>query len=177
MAVAMRVNILGADELSKRLAQMDPKTNQAIMTDSLRTIAGLILRNAKDIQITGGGRGKSKALKPLPNRLTSRTGTLRRSIGINLAPLPRAVEVGTDLTYGAVHEKGGRISVPTSTVSAHTRRVVFGRRVAPFKVPSHTRRAHSAKYPPRPFLKPAAAATRPRWPAVVNEKWRKHGGL
>lgn len=43
-----------------------------------------------------------------PIRVTSRTGTLRRSIRTNLGELPRAAEVGTDLVYGAVHELGSR---------------------------------------------------------------------
>ena len=43
-----------------------------------------------------------------PIRVTSRTGTLRRSIRANLGELPRAAEVGTDLLYGAVHELGSR---------------------------------------------------------------------
>ena len=33
---------------------------------------------------------------------------MRRSIRINRTPLPAAIEIGTDLVYGHVHELGSR---------------------------------------------------------------------
>ena len=40
-------------------------------------------------------------------RLTSRTGTLRRSIGVNRRGLPFYIDVGSDVEYARIHELGG----------------------------------------------------------------------
>jgi hypothetical protein len=110
--VAMRVTVIGGPELRRQLIQLNPKENPRIPVNALERVAGEIQRNAKDKQIAAGGRGKKRAIPPLPDRLTSRTGTLRRSIGVNRRPLPRAIEIGTPLVYGAVHEFGwGRYPV------------------------------------------------------------------
>ena len=65
---------------------------------ALDSMAFQVQANAAMKQIIRGGKGP-----PHPTRLTSRTGTLRRSIRVNrFSPLAR--DVGTDLVYGAVHE-------------------------------------------------------------------------
>lgn len=57
-------------------------------------------------------RGGGRTAPVHPKFLTSRTGTLRRSIAVNRKPLPFAIEIGTDLVYGPPHEFG------TSTMRA-----------------------------------------------------------
>jgi len=83
--------------------------------------AGLrVLRNAAEQQIIRGGRfrspgprggrGKLHDAPPHPTRLTSRSGELRRSLsqnrGMDKTRFPRAITVGSDLIYSAVHEYG-----------------------------------------------------------------------
>jgi len=106
MATALRVSLVGTKELQRRLKQMNPAINKRIIKESLLEGALKVQTNAASIQITGGGRGKGKGLAPLRNKLTSRTGTLRRSIAVDRKPLPFAIEVGSDLAYAAPHEFG-----------------------------------------------------------------------
>ena len=106
MAVGLRVSVVGSKALLRQLKRTNPAINRRIVTESLVEIALKVQTNAANLQITGGGRGKGKGLSALPNKLTSRTGTLRRSIAVDRKPLPRAIEVGTDLVYGPIHEFG-----------------------------------------------------------------------
>ncbi|GAF91741.1 unnamed protein product [marine sediment metagenome] len=104
MAVQLRVSVVGTEELKRRLAKMDPGANKRILTKSLTDAAQLISKDVKEVQIV---TGRTKA-PPLPDKLTNRHGGsgLVGSIGVNRQPLPFAVEVGTHLTYGAIHEEG-----------------------------------------------------------------------
>ncbi len=109
MATALRVSLVGTKELQRRLKQMNPAINKRIIRESLVEAAGKIQTNAALVQITGGGRGKGQGLPPLPHKLTSRTGTLRRSIAVDRKPLPLAIEIGPNPPadgYGEIHELG-----------------------------------------------------------------------
>lgn len=99
----MRVTVTGIPELKAALERMNPGRNKVIMRNGMITAALEIQKNATG-QIRKGGGGKKNPKPPVPHQLTSRTGTLRRSIRVNHGPLPFAIETGTDLTYGAVHE-------------------------------------------------------------------------
>lgn len=173
----LTVNLSGVKELQDRLRQMNPKRNVKIPQRFFIRAAQEIQKNAKDKQISAGGRGKGKALKPLPHKLTSREGTLRRDISVDRKWLPWAIEIGPDIEYAAIHEFGGRISIPAVTVKAHRRTTAFGKKVAPFTVPEHTRRAHSASYPRRAFMAPALEAIRPRLPDILVDIWKKEARL
>lgn len=87
----------------------------------LMQAAELVLVDAAQNQIIRGGRvrgpagprgGKGKLLdtKPHPSKLTSRSGELRRSLGVtrgsDRSGLPRYIDVGSDLVYARVHELG-----------------------------------------------------------------------
>ena len=82
---------------------MNPATNEKIMGPALLEMMQFTLSDAARNKILRGGGGP-----PKPNILTSRTGTLRRSLGaafnILTNMLPRSIEGGTHLIYGAVHE-------------------------------------------------------------------------
>ncbi len=106
MAVQLRVRIVGSKALTKALDKMNPGINKKILRDSLIEAALGIQKDAAGNQILRGGGGKRNATPPVAGRLTSRTGTLRRSIKVDRGPLPFAIEAGTDLVYGAVHEFG-----------------------------------------------------------------------
>ena len=175
--VGFTVHITGSEEVKALLDRVDPSTNTEILRSGLRAAAYDIQKNAADIQIAGGGGGKNAAAPPLGNRLTSRTGHLRSHIKVDERHLPYAIEVGTDVKYGAVHEFGGVVDKPSRVIKEHKRRVVFGRRVAPFTVPSHFRMGHTARYPKRPFMKPALDAVFPRFGEIFTMAWEKAAGL
>jgi hypothetical protein len=100
----LRVSIVGTKELQRRLHKLNPAINRRIMVKSLSEAAVDILADVQKVQIVGG---RGKAL-PLADRLTNRSGGrgLVGSMGIDRRPLPKAIEIGTHLTYGAVHEEG-----------------------------------------------------------------------
>lgn len=108
MPVTLHADITGAQEYLKALSRLSPKQNTKIMVDSLTECALRVQENAAKKQILGGGqKAIGVQIKPHPTKLTSRTGTLRRSISTNRQPLPLAIEVGTDLIYGRIHEIDG----------------------------------------------------------------------
>jgi hypothetical protein len=100
----LRASIVGTKELQRRLKKMDPGANQAILRGSLKEAAGDMQGDIAKVQIRGG-RGDAP---PGDGFLTNRHGGrgLAGSIGINSSPLPFAIEVGTHLAYGPVHEEG-----------------------------------------------------------------------
>ena len=105
MAVQIKVSVGFTNELKRKLEKMNPGTNKKILRDSLIESALLVQRDAAKNQILAGGGGKASGMtRPHPQFLTSRTGTLRRSIKVDRGPLPFAIEVGTDLVYGPYHE-------------------------------------------------------------------------
>ncbi len=152
MADSVTVRITG-DDFERSLRNMDPRFKPKL-------ISRILLRSGQAIQVTvqtktilrGGGGA------PKPNILTSRTGTLRRGQFTNVLS-PRAVEVGTDLVYGAVHEQGGTFSVPT-----HSRRTASG---------TVTVMAHSKRYPRRPFLEPALKKTERERQKIARQEWQR----
>jgi phage gpG-like protein len=107
--LSMSMHVEGLDKLHDKLERISPSrageawSRRALMTcaERVQAIAAgeMIIRGGR----IGKGRRKTDAL-PDPTRLTSRTGRLRGSIRVNRSPLPRAIEVGTDVVYGAVHE-------------------------------------------------------------------------
>jgi phage gpG-like protein len=159
MAVSLSISVRGIKEVEAQLDRIDPKKNPTMVARALEDCAELTQIIAANQMIKSGGRvrgkrgprggrGKLTSAAAIGGKLTSRSGTLRRSIAVNRSPLPWAVEVGTDLVYGAVHEEGGTVSVPSysRTIVGSTRS--GGASVALVK-------AHTRTYPPRPFLAPA----------------------
>ena len=171
----MRVVVTSIPELRAALERIDPGENKRILRDGFIAAANEIQADAAKHQI----KRRGKNAPPIPKHLTSRHGGagLVGSIRVNHGPLPFAIEVGTDRGYGPTHEFGGRVSFPSSRVSAHTRRMAFGRRVKPFTVPAHTRSAYSASYPRRPFLKPALDKIAPRFGDIFLREWKKAARL
>jgi len=97
-----------------QMARMDPARNARIFAKSALQAAFMIQANAANVQILKGGGGakaKRKGLWKAPQKgpgakLYSRTGRLRGDIAVDRGPLPRAVEIGSDLNYAARHEFG-----------------------------------------------------------------------
>ena len=158
MAVALSITVQGLDELHERLNRISPSKNSAWVARSLKKCAELTQDiTANEMIIRGGrfrgpkgkrgGKGKMRSAGVDPKRITSRTGTLRRSIRVNTSTLPFAAEVGSDLVYAAVHEFGGTYSIPSYSRAIATSTRSGGSSMALVK-------AHSATYPARPYLAP-----------------------
>ena len=122
-------------KLQRQLRRIDPRRRTEFLRKSLLESAFVVQSNAQN-QIKRGG-----SAAPLPDRLTSRTGTGRRSITVERAALPFAIDIGTNLRYMAVHETGGTFTIP-----AHSRTSSTGTR--------HRVRSHVARFPKRAFLVP-----------------------
>lgn len=101
MPISMRATVIGDEEWIATLRRLSPERHKEIIERSLLECAYRVQTNAQTKQILPGGHGP-----PDPRQLTSRTGTLRRSITVNRRPLPKATEIGSDLVYGPVHELG-----------------------------------------------------------------------
>ena len=152
--------------MAEALARLSPDKNPRVLSRSLRRIALETQARATN-KIRRGG-----SLRPAPSVLTSRTGTGRRSISTDLGSLPHSATVGSNLGYMALHEEGGSITRPAHSVVAHTRTVAFGRKLPRFNVPGYSVRAHSARYPARPWLSPAVDEMVPdRASAIVVDEW------
>jgi len=165
MALGVRTKLTGGEALARALERAHP-SSQRIAGDVLRKLALHTAKIAAEDKIKRGGKSPA-----LPNKLTSRTGTGRRSIGVNLAPLPNAAEVGSDLEYMAVHEAGGRINIPRKFVKAHFRTVAFGRKVGRFRVGGFYVNPHKANYPRRPWLEPAVDDVLREAPRIAARIW------
>lgn len=122
-------------KLQRQIRRVDPARRTKVVRDSLLQSAFVVQANAQNIIKRGGSAA------PLPDRLTSRTGAGRRSIGIERAALPLAIDIGTNLRYMALHETGGAVTIPS-----HTRRSSAENS---FRV-----RSYVARFPARPFLVP-----------------------
>lgn len=100
----LRVEIRGDVEFRAALGRLSPRQNPEPFRRALLRAALAIQAKATTLYILSGGSGP-----PDPTRLTSRTGTLRRSIGVDRSGLGGlVVGVGSDLVYARVHELGGR---------------------------------------------------------------------
>lgn len=98
--------------LQRKLDAMSPRQNKRWVSRALLRGALLVQKVAAEEKILRGGSGP-----PVPHILTSRTGTLRRSIRVDRGGLPEAISIGTDLIYGLVHELGGRFHPPRPFLS------------------------------------------------------------
>lgn len=103
MAASVTVHVEGVEKLRQALARMDPQRNPSWVGKALVRCAFLVQEIATRDKIRRGG-----SAPPVPGILTSRTGRLRASIAVDRRLVPSAIEIGTDVVYGAVHELGGR---------------------------------------------------------------------
>ena len=160
------VTVVGIDEWIAALRNANPALRRVITGKALRVMAVETQTFAKTEAIIRGG-----SAPPVLRKLTSRTGRGRSSIRTDFSKLPRAAEVGSTLKYMALHETGGTVNRPATTVQQHMRNVLFGQRVKPFSVGPYTRRGGRAKYPARPWLAPSVARTVQRGPRIVELVW------
>jgi len=148
-----RVELTTSPGLQRALAALRQPALREVFRRALLKSALKVQQIATREKIRAGGvvgTGKSRMnLPPLPDRLTSRTGTLRRSIAVDRSQLPFEVSIGSDLVYAAVHEVGGLV----------------------------TRRSGTAHYPQRPFLKPALDDANAYFDDYLEHELRVEAGL
>lgn len=103
MTVAVEVKITGDENLRRLLRRMSPQSNPAWVRRGMLKVGFQMQTLAASKYILRGGGPRAPVH---PTMLTSRTGTLRRSIAVNRRRLPFTVSVGTHLRYGRTHELG-----------------------------------------------------------------------
>jgi phage gpG-like protein len=143
MPVALSISVEGVEAVHQRLERLNIRSHPGLVIRALDKCAELTQEIAATKKIIRGGKGP-----PHPHKLTSRTGTLRRSIAVSRRHLPWAIDIGTDLVYGAVHEEGGTVNVGSYSRAIGSSTRSGGASMA--LVRSHTR-----TYPKRAYLVPA----------------------
>ena len=151
---SITLTVTGDDDLRRTVRNMNPETNPKFVRSALTKGGLLIQRNAARKQIIPGGKAP-----PAKKRLTSRTGTGRRSIRVDRSGLSRFyVDIGSDLEYMKLHEIGGTVQR-----RQHARRTKSGNLAAVT--------AHSATFPARPYLAPALDAVNDELEQLFFEAW------
>lgn len=151
----MGVEIVNLDSLLDGIRNLSIEEQRSAFTSALTQSGFIIARNAQNQMIRGGKQ------KPVDDKLTSRTGTGRRSIRSDRPEVKKGssfVEVGTDLKYMSAHETGGIF-----IKKAHTRVLESGKVV---KVKSHP-----LLLPQRSFLEPGAEASGDEIEAIWIAVW------
>jgi phage gpG-like protein len=160
VAVAIRLRLEGTETLKKVLNSFSEPKRRQVLDQSLRKMAFRVQEIAtKDIILRGGG----PSAPTHPTRLRSRSGELRRSIsgprGKDTSELPRAIEVGTDLVYGPVHEFGATIKAS-------------GKPYLVFQLPAgNWVSVKKVTIPPRPFIGPAFDRASQEFEAILHRVW------
>ena len=153
---------MGGKALRAKLRALNPGKNpRAAIVPALLECIELTLAIAASRKILPGGRGT-----PKKKILTSRSGTLRRSLGLSASidrrGLPNFIEGGSRLKYARVHEIGGGV-----IVKAHNRKGYTRKNGA--KVKSHRVKTHLATFSKRAFLAPALRDAQQRFPAIFEK--------
>ncbi len=162
-------HLVNADKFTRALRSTSPRENVKIVSDLLRTLAFNTQSIAAQKKIIRGGSGPA-----VKGKLTSRTGTGRRSIGVDLSGAPRFAEVGSSLGYMALHETGGRVNIPRKFVKGHFRTQAFGKTFDRFRVKGFFVNPHKANFPPRPWLAPAVKDALKNAPNIAVKIWEQH---
>lgn len=137
----IRGYVVGDEAVVQRFSAMPPKLKAAILT-AVTHLSRKLQRNVKAEKLSG-------------QVLNVRTGTLRRSIDLNISESSTGVvgKVSTNLSYAPVHEYGFKGVV---TVKSHMREIkqAFGKSITPksITVGTHTR---NVNLPARSFLRSA----------------------
>lgn len=99
----VRLNVADSAKLRAYLKRLNPRQRRSVSGEALEKVARATSLNAKTKQIA---RGRGLHSKPLPKRLTWRSGDLTRSIAVDSSRAPLVQIVGSPMEYAAVHEQG-----------------------------------------------------------------------
>lgn len=151
----MAVVLVNEKDLIRQIRKLSLEEQRTAQSTILKQIGLLVARNSQNA-MRRGGKGP-----PLPRKLTSRTGTGRRSIRSDRPRIRKglsSVDVGTDLKYMSAHETGGSF-----TRRAHARRSSTGK--------THRVRSHRIRFPERAFLKPGLAKSLKEIEEITVRVW------
>lgn len=173
MANRLTVKVEGTKQLLDGLAKLNPQLNTLIIQGALKEMVLLAMRTSARKHLIRSSKGAVQ-----PKRLTSRHGTLRRSLGLSTnidkrgfrSPNEPFIEGGTHLNYGRVHELGFKGRRRGGQVRAHTRK-------GGISVKRHGRRGAKVNFPERPFLAPGLAEASSKFEAIFVKHWRAEGNL
>jgi hypothetical protein len=162
------LKVEGLEVARRVIRNISPKNNSDFVQAALVTSALLVQDNAAFHQIIRGGKDA-----PVKKRLTSRSGTGRRSIRVDRKK-ELFIEIGSDLIYMKNHETGGTFLVPAHNVRSHKRKNSLARRGKRIvTVKAHRRKSHNIKFPARPFLLPALDAVEGQFEGIFAAEWQK----
>lgn len=151
------VEIVNFRELQNEIRKLSLEEQRGALRDALVRSGLVVVRNSQNA-IKRGGKAK-----PLKTKLTSRTGTGRRSIRSDRPRVKRGsslIDIGTDLKYMEFHETGG-----TRTKKAHSRTSKLGN--------AHKVRSHIIMMPKRPFLKPGLKKSNTEIGEIFFREWKR----
>ncbi len=104
MPVSARIELKGDKVWAAALRRMNPEKNPKFVTRALLKAAFLVQELAATEKILRSGTPGVVH----PTQITSRSGTLRRSIAVDSAGTPHFVVIGSNVVYAGVHEFGSR---------------------------------------------------------------------
>tara|TARA_R110000751_G_scaffold5290_1_gene24336 strand:+ start:276 stop:698 length:423 start_codon:yes stop_codon:yes gene_type:complete len=105
MSSGLRINVRETREIREFLKNLSPDVANGVCDQSLESIAVLTEQRAKEVEIV---RGRGRSAKPLPKRLSFRSGRLSGSISTDRSSAPKQYVVGSTVAYAPVHELGLR---------------------------------------------------------------------
>ncbi len=103
MATSLRLNTADSRRIKRYLKALTPASRNSVVREALEGIAFATSLDARTKRII---RGRSRKAKPVPKRLTWRSGDLARSISVDLSELYKRSIVGTPIEYAPQHEQG-----------------------------------------------------------------------
>ena len=99
----VRLNVADSKRIKRFLDRLDPRKRASISAEVLESIAFASLRDVRENRIV---RGRGLTAKPLPRKLSFRTGHLTRSLAVDSTRAPKIQTIGSQLRYAPVHEQG-----------------------------------------------------------------------
>ena len=144
--------LIGRNQVEKALLAMARAMPSAASVGAMKG-ALLVEGYAKREGFFQGSRDAAQGL-PRAGILTSRTGTLRRSIRSMAAGEGRAV-IGPTVKYGRIHEFGGIINVQAHSRLPGSRTIGKGKTKRTQGVGAYAVPAYTVNMPKRPYLRPA----------------------
>lgn len=153
--------------ISNNIKLPEKGSMQAGLAVAIRRLTMKCLAISKEDRFaTGGGKGSA----PLADKLTSRSGRLRRSINAKFEDGGQTGIVGTAVNYGAVHEYGASLVAQRKNLkhAPHLVKRKNGEHVM-------TGTAYGIKYPERSFLRAALKAIEKDIQPEINAAVKKAG--
>jgi len=163
----LRVKLLGAEELKRRLAHVATQARPQIENALLRAgklIEGEAKRTIYERFATKAETKRGITFETPHKHLWGKTGLLKSSL--TTRPLgPGRVAVGSPVVYARIHEFGGDIEVHGVSRLASVRGRITGKgrkkQLTLSAVRAHTRSAYAIHIPARPYLGPALEHQQP----------------